>query len=186
MASARAIKRRKQQEARLKAQERTLQPIKIIPDTHPLDSAYRQGKLFNRGFGEKEAFPDSATRYHHGSLYREWFREAHRPGRDSTLAMPSGGGGLPPAFGESSRKVISTDSNLSKRDRKIVRMVLGEGYSLHDAVEAACGAESAKRTVARFCEALDALIEAIDMARRHGYRVFNTQDVVRPLELLGK
>ncbi len=177
MSRARALaKRRREESAREKAKERTLQPIKIIPDTHPLDSAYRQGKLE----------PQSDLRYQAGTVYREWFRQAHASGIDSTQAAASRGNGLPPAFGESSRKVISTDSNLSKRDRKIVRMVLGEGYSLHDAVEAACGAESAKRTVARFCEALDALIEAIDMARRHGYRVFNLVNTTPPVDEISK
>lgn len=136
----------------------------------PLERAYENGQLGNDGHTPK-------ARRDAGMEYGEIFRLSQSSGRDSTdLDRISGagkGGPFAHAQGQALRQIASIDSHMGRRDRLIVRMVCGQEHFPSEAVAAACGSDSAKRTLPRFREALDALIEAMETARRSGYSAFN-------------
>ncbi len=95
-----------------------------------------------------------------------------RSGRDSTaLDIVSGGGGYPVTQGRSDaiRKLVSTDSFMSEKDRTIVRK-LCEGWSLPGAVKEACGDVFRFVVTARVRDALDALVQAMKRAKKTGYK----------------
>jgi hypothetical protein len=65
----------------------------------------------------------------------------------------------------------AVDSGLGEEDRRIVRLVCGEGWFPSEAIRAAFGHDHYKfAIVPRFNEALDHLIEAIAKARSHAER----------------
>lgn len=163
MSRVKALRKRvRDAEARKTDKERRLEPVRIVADNHPLDIAYRRGQLD----GNKNAGP---LRHAAGEIYREWYRISHSSGRDSTQGMSGSRGGMAPAFGEASRKLIATDSNLSAKDRKIVRMVCGDGHTPASAVLGTCGAAYERSVTPRFCEALDSLIDAMEAAQNMGW-----------------
>jgi len=135
----------------------------------PVQIAYEHGKLSapsDKGY-------DANTRWISIREYDEIHELALcRSGRDSTdMDVVSGGSGFPisDAMNEAIKKLISIDSHMSSKDRKIVRL-LCEGETLAESVKQACG-EDFKHTVpARVRDALDALYEALDAARANGYR----------------
>ena len=149
----------------------------------PVQIAYEHGKLsgppdragLGRVLGVRSAVRgyDANTRW----LAIREYDEIHelalcRSGRDSTdMDVVSGGSGFPisDAMNEAIKKLISIDSHMSSKDRKIVRL-LCEGETLAESVKQACG-EDFKHTVpARVRDALDALFEALDAARANNYR----------------
>jgi hypothetical protein len=81
----------------------------------------------------------------------------------------SGGGSpsltLSQAQMDAMRELISVESHLGERDRKIIRMVCGFGEWPSKAV-AMVSPDYEKATIPRFKESLDALIEAFETARR--------------------
>lgn len=136
----------------------------------PLERAYENGQLGGDGQMPK-------ARRDAGMEYGEMFRLSQSSGRDSTDLDRVSGAGQGLAFAEKQgialRQIASIDSHMGRRDRLIVRMVCGQEFFPSEAVAAACGSDSAKRTMPRFREALDALIEAMETARRSGYSKFN-------------
>ena len=65
---------------------------------------------------------------------------------------------------EALRALAAIDARLGERDRRIVRMVCGEGFWPSEAIRAVC-ADYKHTIAARFREALDALVEAFEMGR---------------------
>lgn len=133
----------------------------------PLQAAFAKKQLAG-GSGSYSA----RTRYDAGQQYSETFDLAQSSGRDSTQALNTisssgfGGGGISQAQSSAIKHLVVVDSLLGHRDRKIIRMVCGEGHSPVEAVRAVCG-DYRDTVSARFREALDSLIEAQETARRH-------------------
>jgi len=128
----------------------------------PLEAAYEQGKL--KG-GSGKFTPEA--RLDAGLKYAGIWDTAQSSGRDSTQALniSRSHGGLPLSQTQSDaiRALVGIESGLGQRDRIIIRMVCGQGYFPSEAVRMVCG--DYKDTVsARFREALDALIEAIELS----------------------
>ncbi len=93
------------------------------------------------------------------------FAGAQTTGRDSTqmVSISKSGGGA--TLGQSQlaalRALAAVEARLGERDRRIVRMVCGEGFAPVEAVRAACGEDYKHTIAARFREALDALAEGL-------------------------
>ena len=129
----------------------------------PLVAAFEKGQLAGGKY-------HAATRYEAAVSYGRVFSTAQSSGRDSTQALNVTGGakgaGLPQAQADAIRALAVIHSHLGQRDRMIVLMVCGEGYKPVQAVRETCGEDYRDTVPARFREALDALIEAMDEARR--------------------
>jgi len=134
----------------------------------PIQIAYENGRLSERGSSDNANARWLAIRE-----YSEIYELALcRSGRDSTdLDVVSGGSGFPisEAMSDAIKKLISIDSHMSQKDRKIVRK-LCEGYSLPGSVRAACGDDFIHTVAARVRDALDGLSDAIVNARNSGFR----------------
>lgn len=132
----------------------------------PIQAAYEKGRLAG-------APGDAGIRWAAIYEYAGIFALAlSRSGRDSTdLDIVSGGSGFPISEAQSDavKKLISIDSHMPQKDRLIVRK-LCEGYTMAEAVNAACGDNFTHTVPARVRDALDALDEAITSARQGGYR----------------
>lgn len=111
----------------------------------------------------------AADRYSAGMEYTRLFDASECPGRDSTQALNAvrgGNGGSPSdARSKAASQLACIHSHMGERDRKIVMMVCGQGYWPSAAVRAVC-ADYKLTVAARFRESLDALIEAMEAARR--------------------
>lgn len=134
--------------------------------TWPVEVAYLNKRL-NRAPG------DANVRWFAIREYDEIFQLALcRSGRDSTaMDIVSGGSGFPISeeMQTAIRKLISIDSHMSSKDRQIVRK-LCEGFTLPESVKLACGEWFTDTVIARVCDALDALDEALTDARNNDYR----------------
>jgi hypothetical protein len=136
---------------------------------NPLLLAYERGQL-----AAGDARTHSAEdRLQAGEIYRGWWEIANRTGRDSTQRDGVSGGGSSIGFGGISdakadvlRKRLLVDAQLKRQDRIIVQRVCGEGFAASVAVREACGEAYKFATLARLCEALDCLIDAISAARK--------------------
>ena len=128
----------------------------------PVEIAYEAGRLGDEGKPRYEAIRE----------YNVWVDIAEiRSGKDSSdLDIVSGGGGMPitQARADAVKKLVATDSRMPEKDRTIVRK-LCEGHSLPGAVRAACAGDFQFAVAARVRDALDALIGAMDAARRANY-----------------
>ena len=109
-------------------------------------------------------------RYEAAMIYTAYFDTAqpNLPSSSDFDRVRGAGNGLPlsQAYCNATQALIAIESHLGRADRTIVRKVCGEGETLANAVRLACGPDFAKATLARFREALDALIEAEEAARR--------------------
>lgn len=104
--------------------------------------------------------------------YDEIHHTANPSGRDSSdMDIVSGGGGFPIAEAQSDaiKKLIALKSWLAERDRIIVESLIN-GWSLAGAVRVACDEEFKFSVRARVRNALDALIQALESARRSEWR----------------
>jgi hypothetical protein len=136
---------------------------------HPLSAAFERGQL-SRG-GETRAAKD---RLNAGEFYRHLYEGAQVRSRDSTqfeVVLGGTGAGMGEARADAIRKLIAIDSRMKGADRVIVRRVCGEGRRPSEAVREALGPHYAKAVVPRFNEALDALCDAIETARKGRWRV---------------
>lgn len=136
----------------------------------PLQSAYEQGKL--RGGNSRYQAID---RYEAGKIYERHFDLSQTSGRnmlDLDRGFGSSGGStLGQAQIDAIRALVTIESNLGTHDRTIIRKVCGEGGKPAEAVSFVAGADYKDAVLARFREALDALIQAIEVARKHPRRV---------------
>lgn len=133
-----------------------------------LDAAYQQERL-----GAK-ASNDAYRRLAAGKTYTELWDCAQTAGRDSTAAFDVGrcmGSGTP--LSEAQRaaisRLVSIEMHLGQNDRTIVRAVCGSGHSPAEAI-ALARLDKDTRVTARFCEALDALADAVERTHRRGRR----------------
>lgn len=152
----------------LHRQDRELSTVAGAPKGYrklsPLESCYENGRL------EGGSPRYSATeRKDAGQTYGEIFAMAQCSGKDSTQALniSRSHGGLPLSQAQSDaiRKLVSLHSRMGDRDRRIIIMVCGQGYWPSEAVRAVCG-DYRDTVAARFREALDSLIEAMETAKR--------------------
>ena len=137
----------------------------------PLEACYAKGQLA----GGCDRYTAQA-RFDAGQRYSEIFLTAQSSGRDSTQALnvSRSGGGLPLSQAQSDaiRSLVAIDSCMGERDRRIVRLVCGEGHWPSEAIRTVC-ADYKHTIAARFREALDSLVEAHEMARRGAAVKFN-------------
>lgn len=130
----------------------------------PLQSAYERGQL--SGGNPKYL---ALQRFEAGLTYTAHWDISQSSGKNILDAdrISCSGSGL--AFTEVQFDALGAikaiESNLSLRDKTIIRKVCGEGLWPSEAVALACGTDYTKATLARFREALDSLIEAIEVAR---------------------
>lgn len=111
--------------------------------------------------------------------YDEIHHAANPSGRDSTdLDIVSGGGGFPISESKSDgiKKLIAVKSWMAEKDRVIIQRLV-EGWSLAGAVREACGEEFKFSVRARVRDALDALIQALESARRNEWKFTMRRDV---------
>jgi len=131
---------------------------------HPLSLAHAKGQLI-RG---NQAY-SAAQRYEAGDCYRGAYESAQRKTRDSTdMNVVSGGKGegVTERMMDAFRWLRAVEAQLNAEDRRIIRMVCGEGHFPSEAVRAAFGHDHYKfAVVPRFNEALDHLIEALAKTR---------------------
>jgi hypothetical protein len=118
----------------------------------------------------------AAQRFEAGQNYAEICLLAEGGGgKDSTQALNVNRGGqgfiLPQSQQSAIRARIVIESHMGERDRRIVRRVCGEGHEPAAAVKDICG-DYQHTVAARFREALDCLIEAMEQARRYPDRIF--------------
>lgn len=134
----------------------------------PLEAAFNQGKL--QGGSDKYS---PKARFDAGMKYSEIWDIAQSSGRDSTQALniSRSHGGLPLSQAQSDaiKALVAIESNMGQRDRIIIRMVCGMGYFPSEAVRMVC-ADYKDSVTARFREALDACVEALETARRQPNR----------------
>jgi hypothetical protein len=125
-----------------------------------LEAAYMQERL-----GARDC-KDARDRYDAGRLYTMLWDCSQKAGRDSTAGFDvvrCMGSGLPLTEHQASaiRRVVAIDMHLSLRDRTIIRAVLAYGYTPAEAMgRAKLGKDT--RVSARFCEALDSLVDAVE------------------------
>lgn len=133
-----------------------------------LEAAYLQERL-----GARDG-KDARRRLEAGSAFTRLWDTAQSAGRDSTAAFDFAGGGqgLPITEAQQAaiRHLVAIEMHLGQRDRTIIRAVCAWGHSPAEAIVLA-KLESDTRVTARFCEALDALADALDRTaksvRRH-------------------
>ena len=126
----------------------------------PLEAAYAKGQLAG-GAPQNSAL----TRLEAGKRYAGIFVGTETSGRDSTqmvaISKSGGGASLSQSQMAALRALAAVEARLGMRDRRIIRLVCGEGFAPVEAVRAACGDDYKHTTAARFREALDALVEVL-------------------------
>lgn len=130
----------------------------------PLQLAYYKNQLAG-GSGTYA----SADRLAAGLEYARLCDLEREAGRDSTSALTKVSGSsrhtnLTDARADAVRKLALIDGAMGARDRRIIRMVCGDGFWPSQAVREVCGLDYTKAVSARLREALDALIEAVEKA----------------------
>lgn len=151
------------------AQDREISPVAGSPKAwrrySVLELAHKRGQL-NGGAGKEREY----LRLKAAEDYVKLFLTAQSSGKDSTDVgrVISVSQRMPITERQviAMRDLARIERNMGSRDRLIIRKVCGENYRLSEAVMAACGAGYRDRVTARFREALDALIEAMETARR--------------------
>lgn len=106
-----------------------------------------------------------------GNLYRGLWEAVQGSGRDSTqLDIVQNGSGAPIQELQSTavKQLVSIDSHLSVNDRKIIRNVCCADWWPSQAIRD-IDPDYKFATVARFREAMDSLIEAIEKAKKTRY-----------------
>jgi hypothetical protein len=152
----------------LHRQDRELSTVAGAPKGWRKESVLQS--VYDRGFlaGGSNRY-SAMQRRDAGEAYSEIFDTAQASGRDSTQALniSRSHGGLPLSQAQATaiRHLVSIHSHMGERDRRIVWMVCGEGHWPSEAVRSVC-ADYRDTVPARFREALDSLIEAMEMARR--------------------
>ncbi len=137
---------------------------------------------YDRGFlGGGNPTYSAEARYQAGLDYEQLYATWMPAGRDSTQALnvsrSTGGDGGSANKAFAGLKIACIHSHLGRRDREIIHLVCGMGYTPAEAVRNVCN--DFKDTVsARFREALDGLCEALETCRRDGWRKIDMQ--VRP------
>lgn len=132
--------------------------------TH-VEAYFDQGRLAggNPAYGEGQRF---AAAQHYAKLYLI----AEPSGTDSTQALnisrSMSTGSANTARTAAGIKLAVIHSHLGQKDRQIIEMVCGRDYSPAEAVRTVCG-DYRDTVAARFREALDALVEALEQARRN-------------------
>ena len=131
----------------------------------PLESSYDKNQL--AGGSPKYL---AHQRYEAGAQYAKLWALSQSSGRDSTdmdrVSKSGAGASLSQSQADAMRSLVGIHMHLGERDRAIVRMVCGEGYWPSEAVRTIC-ADYRDAVVPRFREALDALIEAMAVARKN-------------------
>lgn len=125
-----------------------------------LEACYRQERLGT--LRSKEAI----DRLNSGIQYTKLWDLSHKGSRDSTAGFDAAGGmgsGLPltETQAEANRRLAAIDGHLGRKDLTILRSVLGRGNTPAEAI-ALAGISKEQRVTPRFCEALDALQDALD------------------------
>lgn len=134
-----------------------------------LEASYQQERLGARDSN------DARKRLEAGMTYTELWDCAQSAGRDSTAVFDVGrcmGSGTP--ISERQRgaitRLVQIEMHLGQRDRTIIRAVCATGHSPAEAI-ALARLDKDTRVTARFCEAMDALADAIERTaksrRRH-------------------
>lgn len=130
-----------------------------------LEAAYQQERMGARDSNEARA------RYSAGATFTRLWDTAQSAGRDSTEAFDFAGGGqgLPIALAQQDaiRRLVAIELHLGMRDRTIIRAVCAYGHSPAEAIALAKLCKDT-RVTARFCEALDALADAIERTEKRG------------------
>lgn len=115
-----------------------------------------------------------ARRFQAGQLYTELWLTAQSSGRDSTntecLSTSPVYVGITESQVQAMRRLAAVETHLGPKDRLLLRLILGENEKLSDGVIRVCGPGYRDRVTARFREALDALIEALETVRRERRR----------------
>lgn len=138
----------------------------------PLKLAYEKGQLI-RG-NDKYSAQD---RFNAGDRYRDIWEAANPKNRDSTnLDIVTGGGGhgITESRADAIKQLICIDSHLKPQDRQIIRQVCAYHEWPSKAVREALGGSYDRAAIPRFNEALDCLIDAMQIAKRASYRSFGS------------
>lgn len=156
----------------LHVQERVLSKVAGSPlgwkKLTQLEQAYRQERL-----GAKDS-KEARQRRAAGEEFTLLWDCAQSAGRDSTAVFDVGrcmGSGTP--LSERQRDAISRlvqiEMHLGQRDRTIIRAFCAMGHSPAEAI-ALARLPNDTRVTARLCEALDALVDAIERTEKRGRR----------------
>lgn len=140
-------------------------------ENSPIALAFTEWGLSSRQENYSPKFNGKA-RWEAICAYDEIHHAANPSGRDSTdLDIVSGGGGFPISESRSDgiKKLIAVKSWMAEKDRIIVQRLV-EGYSLAGAVKAACNEQFKYSVRARVMDGLDALIQAMESAKRNEWR----------------
>lgn len=155
----------------LHAQDRELSKVAGSPRAwrrmSQLEAAYMQERLGARDSNE------ARDRLQAGLVFTRIFDASQRGSRDSTEAFAGESGGQRVAYTEAQGAALARlariEAHLGERDKIICRAVLAFGHSPAQAMALArLGKDT--RVSARFCEALDALADALERtakSRRH-------------------
>lgn len=135
----------------------------------PLEAAFAKKHLE----GGSQKYP-ALVRLEAGRRYAATWLTAETSGRDSTdidrISKSGGGQSLPGAQMAAIRDLVTIESHMGERDRQIIRMTCGNEVTPAQAIKDICG-DYRDTVQARFREALDSLVEAIDKADRNPGRV---------------
>lgn len=114
---------------------------------------------------------EARSRLTAGEIFTKLWDTAQSAGRDSTQALDGAGsnGGTPLSEVQRAaiQRLVSIELHLGMRDRAIIRAVCAYGHSPREAMVMA-KMPSDTRVTARFCEALDALADAVDRTEKRG------------------
>lgn len=126
-----------------------------------IEQCYEHGRL-----GEKSSNL-AKDRYNAGKFYTKLWDLSQKAGRDSTAGFDVGrsmGSGIPltEAQSDAVARLVAIEMKLGANDRTIVRAVCALGYQPNEAIHGLCKLSSETRVTPRLCEALDALLDAIE------------------------
>lgn len=132
-----------------------------------LENAYQLERLGPKDSG------GARDRREAGQIFSGLWDTSQAAGKDSTLALDGAGGtaGIPlsEAQTDAIQRLVQIEMHLGMRDRTIIRAVCAYGHSPKEAMHQA-RMPMDTRVTARFCEALDALIDAIERTAKRGRR----------------
>lgn len=137
----------------------------------PISFAYEDWGLTHKAEKWHPTF-NGGSRWQAVCAYDEIHHQANPSGRDSCdMDIVSGGGNFPIAETQADaiKKLIAVKSWLAEKDRIIVESLI-DGWSLAGAVRKACDEEFKFSVRARVRNALDALIQALESAKRSGWK----------------
>lgn len=143
----------------------------------PIHQAYLKCKLNDHRNENGEIDAAAERRWQTFIVYKAIFHKSFPRGTKASYAAEfvNGSTTFPPgqdAMAErcdEAKKLVSIDSHMPKKDRRIVRE-LAEGETLAQAVNKACGEGFQDTVAARVRDALDALEEAVTAARNSNYK----------------